>query len=177
MRELIGKFNRERGDTFNDDVADLFRAYPSLIVDCYVKKFHGKRLQGNLGDLGDIDVLVIDQDNKHLLLIECKDLAGARTPSELKNELDIIFKGGENQNSTIVKHGQRVKWVVENLDLVLSHYGMELSRGWKIIPFLVVDEAIFSSHIYPSPIKVISYRIISENVLPSWDKTQEWDLK
>jgi len=32
MKELIGKLNRERGETFNDDIADLFKARPPLIV-------------------------------------------------------------------------------------------------------------------------------------------------
>ena len=44
----------------------------------------------------------------------------------------------------------------------------------EIEPLLIVDEAMYSSHIYRSPIKVISYRQLIEEILPTWDKTKGW---
>lgn len=174
MRELIGKFNRERGNTFNDDVADLFETRPGLIVLRKKKKIGKKYIRGKLGDLGDIDVLVIDQHCCRMFVIECKDLAMARTPYELKGELDTLFRGSPRQKAEVVKHQMRTQWVQANLVSILNEFNFVFTGNWKIEPLLVVDEATFSSHIYHSPIRVVSYRQLMEEILPMWDKTDEW---
>jgi hypothetical protein len=124
--------------------------------------------------LGDIDVLVIDKHCQLIFVIECKDLAVARTPYELKSELDSLFKGSATEKSTVEKHGLRVKWVQDNLTSILGAFNIALTGYWQVEPLLVVDEAIFSSHIYRSPIRVLSYRQLVEDILPSWDKSKEW---
>jgi len=174
MCELIGKFNRERGKTFNDDIADLFEARPPLIVRRRIKKLGKKYIRGKQGDLGDIDVLVIDKNNHKVFVIECKDLVMARTPYELKGELDSIFKGTSGEKSTIEKHQLRTKWVQDNLTSIFGELDIALNGNWEIEPLLIVDEAMYSSHIYSSPIKVISYRQLTEGILPTWDKTKGW---
>ncbi len=174
MRELVGKFNSERGETFNDDIADLFEARPPLIVRRRIKKLGKKYIRGKQGDLGDIDVLVIDKNNHRVFVVECKDLAMARTPYELKGELASIFRGTSGEKSTIEKHRLRTKWVQDNLTSILGELGIALNGNWKIEPILIVDEAMYSSHIYRSPIKVISYRQLTEEILPTWDKTRGW---
>lgn len=174
MRELMGKFNRERGETFNNDVALLFEARVGLIVRRRSKKLGKKYIRGNLGDLGDIDVLVIDKHCQRIFVIECKDLAIARTPHELKTELDYVFKGSMTKKSTIEKHKLRATWVQDNLASVLGAFNIASTQHWKVEPLLVFDEAIFSSHIYCSPMIVLSYRQLVEDVLPTWDKNKEW---
>jgi len=176
MRELAGKFNRERGETFNNDVALLFEARPGLIVHRRSKKLGKKYIRGNLGDLGDIDVLVIDKHCQRIFVIECKDLAIARTPHELKAELDYVFKGSTTEKSTIEKHKLRVTWVQDNLASILGAFNVAFTGYWKVEPILIFDEAIFSSHIYRSPIRVLSYRQLVEEVLPTWDKNKEWNF-
>jgi len=174
MRELTGQFNRERGETFNNDVALLFEERPGLIVHRRSKKLGKQYIRGKLGDLGDIDVLVIDKNCQRIFVIECKDLAIARTPHELKAELDYVFKGSTKEKSTIEKHNLRVTWVQDNLASILNTFDVVLTGHWKVEPLLVFDEAIFSSHIYRSPIRVLSYRQLVEEVLPTWDKKKEW---
>jgi len=174
MRELMGKFNRERGETFNNDVALLFETRPGLIVHRRSKKLGKKYIRGNLGDLGDIDVLVIDKHCRRIFVIECKDLAIARTPHELKAELDSLFKGSTKEKSTVEKHKLRTTWVQDNLASILDAFNISFTTHWKVETLLVFDEAIFSSHIYRSPMIVLSYRQLVEEVLPTWDKNKEW---
>lgn len=174
MRKLAGRLNRERGDEFNNDVASLFEARPDLVVRRGSKKLGKKSIRGVFGDLGDIDVLVIDKHCQRIFVIECKDLAIARTPYELKSELDSLFKGPATEKSTVEKHGLRVKWVQDNLMSILGAFNIALTGYWQVEPLLVVDEAIFSSHIYRSPMRVLSYRQLVEDILPSWDKSKEW---
>lgn len=176
MRELTGHFNRERGETFNNDVASLFEKRPGLIVHRRSKKLGKKYIRGKQGDLGDIDVLVIDQNCQLVFVIECKDLAIARTPHELKAELDYVFKGSMKEKSTVEKHHLRVTWVKDNLAAILNSFNVAHTGHWRVESLLVFDEAIFSSHIYGSPIRVLSYRQLVEEVLPTWDKKKEWSF-
>lgn len=176
MRALAGQLNRERGETFNKDVALLFEKQPGLIVRRRSKKLGRKHIRGKLGDLGDIDVMVIDRHCQQILVIECKDLAIARTPHELKAELDYVFKGSKTEKSTIEKHRARVNWVQDNLASILGTFNLAFTEHWKVEPLLIFDEAIFSSHIYPSPMKVLSYRQLAEEVLPTWDKNKKWSF-
>jgi hypothetical protein len=176
MRALTGQLNRERGETFNNDVALLFENRPGLIVRRRRKKLGKKHISGNLGALGDIDVLVIDRHCWQIFVIECKDLAIARTPHELKAELDYVFKGSKTKKSTIDKHRARVNWVQDNLASILGAFNLAFTGHWKVEPLLIFDEAIFSCHIYPSPMKVLSYRQLAEEVLPTWDKNRKWSF-
>ena len=56
----------------------------------------------------------------------------------------------------------------------IHNIGNRATNLVEIAPLLIVDEAMYSSHIYKSQIKVISYRQLAEEVLPIWDKTKEW---
>jgi hypothetical protein len=64
-------------------------------------------------DIGDIDVLVIDHEAKLVLAIEVKDFEFARTPVELKHELDKLFIGDK---STLFHHKERLRLLETNLE-------------------------------------------------------------
>lgn len=168
MRSLIGTFHKEQGEDFNDQVAELFEVIAELVVRRRVNKIAGKRLRGPDGDVGDIDVLVADMHRRIIRVIECKDLAIARAPYEWKRELDDLFRGTKRKRSIIEKHGLRTQWVQDNLNSVLEELSIVREGHWKVEPLLVVNEEIFSPHLYPSPIKVVPFRKLSEDLIPTW---------
>jgi len=43
-----------------------------------------------------------------------KDLEFARTPYELKSELEELFIGTDDRKSTIIKHQLRTDWIISN---------------------------------------------------------------
>jgi hypothetical protein len=168
MKSLMSRFHKESGDAFNDAVADLFESISDIKVGRRLKKFGRRRIQGPDGDLGDIDVLVIDPFGQIIHVIECKDLAVARTPYEFKRELDEMFLGTKNKRSTITKHNQRTKWVHTNLKDVLREFSINTITGWEVKSLIVVDEEIFSPYIFRSTIKVVSFQRLNEELIPSW---------
>lgn len=155
MIKLMGEFNRQRGDKFNDSVADVFARDPRLIVRKRVKKIGSLRLKGSKGDLGDIDVLVVDQRRRRLVPVECKTLALARTPYELSGEIVNLFHGTDDKKSILELHGQRVQWVREHLTAVLDWLGVNDGRRWKVEPLIVVDRELFTPYLRNSPIPIV----------------------
>jgi len=168
MKSLMSRFHRESGDAFNDLVADLFESMSDIKVRRRLKKIGHRRIQGPDGDLGDIDVLVIDTFRKVIHVIECKDLAVARTPYEFKRELDELFLGTETKRSIVVKHNQRTQWIHANLKDVLIEFSINTRTGWKVKPLIVVDEEIFSPYLFQSTIEVVSFQRLREELIPSW---------
>jgi hypothetical protein len=165
MVRLMGEFNRRRGDKFNDEVADVFAQDPRLIVRSRVKKVAHLRLRGDKGDLGDIDVLVVDKRRKRLLPMECKDLALARTPYEMSSEIVNLFRGSQGKKSIIELHQQRVQWVREHLLEVLEWLGVGTPKGWKIEPLIVVDRELFTPYLQESPIPIVPLEELKRAVL------------
>ena len=86
MKALISRLNSDAAEAFNDGVADTVEDKPDLIVNRRVKK--AGRLRGADGPPGDIDVLAANRSRRRLFVIECKDLALARTPREMSQQLD-----------------------------------------------------------------------------------------
>ena len=115
-------------------------------------------------ELGDIDVLAIHPKRRCIWAIECKDLSPARTPSELASELNKLFRGDDKQSSVVERHLRRVEWIDNHISAVFEHYNISQRERWKVRPLIVVDEEIFSKHLYTSRIPVYSLRQLQENL-------------
>lgn len=162
MKNLISKYQNIRGEKFNNIVEGLFSSYEFLITRGQVKKFGGKRIEGDKGDLGDIDVLVINPRTKSIYLLECKDLSVARNPYEIHHELNNLFVGTAKKPSIVQKHSKRTMWIKENIDSVLTHFGLPTKGKWIIKPQIVIDEEMISPYLYKEKIGI---RVISINKL------------
>lgn len=129
-------------EAFNDRVADLFSAIPGAIVRTRVVAVGGKRIQRKKGhDLGDIDVLVVEPNRKVVRAVEVKDFAGARTPWEFKRELAALF-GPTGGQSTVDKHGERVRWLANHRADMLAWLGLPVhdADDWRVDPLIVLDK-------------------------------------
>lgn len=76
----------------NGTVAELLKR-DGRIVESRYRKFGPLKMPR---ELGEIDVLVIDPAKRQVTAIECKDLALARTPQELSNQLEGLMRGAEH---------------------------------------------------------------------------------
>lgn len=157
IRELMGEINGQRGDAFNKRVAEMLEANPNLVVRSNVERFGKLRLASASGPLGDVDVLVADRRRRRLIPIECKDLAVARTPHEMANEITNLFLGHGQRKSFIEKHQNRVNWLQDNIGVVLAWLGMPAVSGWKVEPLVVVSQELFTPFLKNSPIRVLSF--------------------
>jgi len=163
LKELNGRLNKRRGDDFNDTVASVFQSIPGLVVKSRVRRIKG-RLLGSKGEHGDIDVLVAHPTHHRLQVVECNDLASGRAPHELANELQSLFKGTSTRKSKVNKLLARTDWILRNLSHVLEELGLPPDRRWSVEPLVVVDEEVFSPHLYGSPVAVVSLRQLREMI-------------
>jgi len=111
-------------------------------------------------DLGDIDVLVADPAERRLRAVEAKDLAVARTPAELANELAATFQSTDEHQAAIDRHVERVEWLREHLAEVLSWLGLddEDPALWTVEGLVVLDIELMSPYLTDPPFPVVTYR-------------------
>lgn len=154
MRKLMGEANDESGEAFNQFVAEQLAKNEKLIVDKKATRFGSSQMPP---ELGDVDVLVIDSRRKKLIAIECKDLSIARTAHDMANEIQSFFHGHGRKKSYVEKHERRVSWLKANIDDVLSSFGINSAKRWKIEPLIVVSRELMTPYLHKSPIPVLSY--------------------
>jgi hypothetical protein len=160
MRSAMSELNDERGYQFNVTVAAVLKR-DDRIVEPRKRTFGSLKMPGELGDL---DVLVIEPARHRVAVIECKDLALARTPQELANQLEGLTGITEDtQGAATARHARRLNWVRENLSDVLAHFGIENADGWEVIGMFVVDEPLFATHLRDIGMEVRSLESLHAN--------------
>jgi len=152
MRAFIGKRRNKQGKDFNDSVADTLRDSLKLPTKRRVRKIGKLRFD----NLGDIDVLAADASRKHIIVLECKDLSVARTPHELLDEVTHLLYGDRKHRSVVAKHEDRIRWVREHMSEVLKFFEIPARTGWRVVSYIVVDEALITPHLLKCPIAVLS---------------------
>jgi hypothetical protein len=143
MQAAVSRLQSEESDAFNQRVFDLFDTPPNSLAKMKVTAVGGLPIaRPNGEDLGDVDVLVADVPSRRLIAIEAKDLAGARTPSEVVNEIDQLFKSKGKNRSTVEKHGDRIDWLRTHLPQVLAWLGVPGADAseWTVEPLIVLDK-------------------------------------
>jgi hypothetical protein len=142
MKALVSRHANREGEAFNDQVADRLTERPALVVHRRLKKIG--RGENSIQPPGDIDVLAIDEERGRIYVLECKNLALARTPFELASELRALTESTPHHRSMIEKHQRRVDWLRKNLDAVLAWAKLDPSKPWEIQSAVVVDEHAMS---------------------------------
>lgn len=175
MKQYLSHRQQILGKWFNDQVAGVFEAIPGGHVRKRVDKIAGVNAQGPQGTLGDIDVIVVDRHHKHVWSIECKHLNFARTPYELRAEMQRLFDTG--QSSLVSRHLRRTEWLRQHLSLLLNGLGIHAHEGWRVAPLIIVEHEMVSSHMRECVIPIVALhqlknRLVSGHPLSSL--LEEW---
>jgi len=163
VKKALGKISNEQGDSLVKKVLDKLRAN-NFIVDTEVPinpktEFYDEK------DLGDIDVLVIDLDNKIFFSIECKSMSPSRNIKEMVEEIAKLF-GSDSEKGWIEKHVNRDTWIKGNIQLIEKKYDVDLT-GFSVKSLFVTREDMLTPHLkkqsLPMPF-VTSYEIEKEGI-------------
>lgn len=133
MKAFKAKANRLIGMEFNNRVADAAQS-AGLTAKKRLKKLAGVPIGSPGASLGDIDVLAADAAGRRLLVVECKDLAMARTPYEYGHELNSLFVSRGNRPSIVDQQRAIANWVEANTNLALQELGIETGGHWRTMP-------------------------------------------
>ena len=110
--------------------------------------------------LGDIDVLLLDKDGKHLFSIECKDVESAKTPRQIAQEIEKFF----NKKDWIKKHQIRDEWIKNNLDALGEKIGHDLN-GYNVFSIFIVSQELPTIYLKKTPIDIIPFSQIKHDGL------------
>lgn len=138
MKKYISRHRNRVSDAFENEIADIARTDPLNAVDIRVTSLGNTSLKRPNGDqLGDIDVLVVNEHRRIIWIVEAKCFAAARTAREIKGEIDKLTDG---HNSAIVRHSERVRFVRDRWTDI--HRQMKLADSdsdWQIRDMVVTS--------------------------------------
>ena len=137
---LIGRISDDRGAAFNKLVFDIINDFNAFKIYPNVKKVNGKKIsQENGNDLGDIDILIIDDVNSTIIASEVKDFHFSRNPYEIQQEYIKMFVDKEKELCFASKHQRRVQWLINHVADIREEYALD-DRDWKIKGIFIVSE-------------------------------------
>lgn len=164
LRQWLGEINRQRGLSFNRQVASFLRRLNIGRVQEQVKVFGQVRMSDDLGqDLGDIDVIVVDERRRMVSCIECKNFAVARTAAEIHALFERLEKGVGPHRPIVERHARRTAHVRRHLPAVLEHYGLG-SEGWQVEGLIVFNRDSVAYYLSSSPLPVLSFEQFIERM-------------
>ena len=143
MKAAMSRLQNEESAAFNERVFQVFDAPPATLARMKVTAIGNLPIARPSGeDLGDIDILAADVLRRRLIAVEVKNLAGARTPREVSNELKVLFRGTGSDRSTVDKHADRIAWLRGHVREVLEWFGLPDydAAAWIIEPLIVLDK-------------------------------------
>ncbi len=136
MKKALATARVRKGDLFEIRVDALLRQVCGP-VRRRVKRIGDHDLRNIDGvDLGDIDLVAYHGPSRSLLLIEAKALETARTPTELRNEIENILEG---DGSAVTRLGGRYEWALRNIDAVRSEFALPAGKI-TLKPMIVIDD-------------------------------------
>jgi len=148
LARLISEIAQELHEQFNDDVADWF-AGQGFDTRRRVGKFGSARLAGSDGDLGDVDVLVVNTNKRRILAVECKDVHLALAAVDIANQLAELHK-------KLNRHRRRGEWLVKEAARVQAE--LNLAPGeWEILCVVVTEETLVSQSYRELPLPVLAF--------------------
>lgn len=164
MIKFNGEVQKEIGDRFNDKVYDWFTENSEFRVEKNIKV---NSFVNDSQDYGDIDVLLIDMDNKKLYSLECKYLYPARNAREMASEAERLFNDF-NDRSWTTKHLDRHKVIESNMPNLLKHLNIPMD-SCKLYSAVLTSEEIPSVYFSKVPLKFINLMSLKRDRLTVLD--------
>ena len=146
FKNSVVSWRQEAAAEFQSTVRKQIEEITSFPARCAVQKIGKRKLEKCGLPLGDIDVLGAIPHARIILAIECKDLSFARSPAEIRNQLDDLLGKNGSGMSTVGKHLKRVLWLEDNLKEVLQWLRLKKQGRWKVKPILVSNMEHFASY-------------------------------
>lgn len=145
VKKVLGEFAQIRGDALVKKVVDAIDPTNLFIVtDQFIGPKNEHELK-NIKLIGDIDVLIIDQNLKRISSLECKAMAPSRNIREMVEESGKLF-GSHDKKGWIDKHMERDEWLKANLHQITEKYGIDVT-GYEVQSYFVTEEDMLTPYL------------------------------
>jgi hypothetical protein len=154
LRAALGQIGSEAGHEFEERVDSLFKARDIKAIIACTSIGNESLSHTDDGNLGDIDVLACDTRQQTLWVVECKDLAGAITTSDIVDEMTEHF--GASETTTVARLNARVGWVAERLPAALKAFDRtDPPNHWKVRGVFVTGVPVMAPYITDVPFPIV----------------------
>ncbi|WP_282125251.1 YecA family protein [Marinifilum flexuosum] len=143
VQRVLGKIVQQRGSRLVQSVIEEVGS-EELVIDSEVP-INSKSVLKHDKDIGDVDVMVIDTNEKVIYSLECKSMAQSRNIKEMVEEVGKLF-GSSSKKGWIEKHVERDTWLRSNLDLLGDKYKLDLSE-YTVKSFFVTQEDMLTPYL------------------------------
>ena len=158
MEKFQGYINHCRGNNFENSLADLFRTIDGVKVYQTVKIEPGNRYCYNEIALGDIDILIVDNENQRILCVEAKNYLEVKTPYELILQEKKVAKDLKQVH-------KRSIWTLSHRER-FGYYAKQPTDSYKIATICLTHNKVAISYLcneYNPPVPIVWIRDIIEN--------------
>lgn len=160
MGEYIGQLNNRRGKNFETGVYKLYKQSSNIICHRSAQIGPKDKLFNPESSLGDIDIMLIDNETKRILLIEAKNYNECKTPYEA-----VIYE--KKMLKDMSKVEKRDKWARDNKDL-FEYYAKTKTADYRVASIMLTYNLCpvkFFCENYETPLPIIWIRDVIENPL------------
>ncbi len=161
MTAAINRAANTRGRDFEDYVADQARAAGCPYVRVRVKRIAGTNLRQVDGkDLGDVDVLLVTPAGD-IVVIEAKALVLARTPRELKSEMDKLTN---DRNAATTRAQERVDHLQRHHRAVEDDLDLEHDPHRTFRPLVVTDLPLIGTYLNATNVPITAVANLNDHL-------------
>lgn len=161
LRALQGKYGHLVGRSFEDAVAELFEQH-GYLHRVRIRRLQGRPLTADGHDLGDIDVLVADEQSQRLIAIDAKSLGPALNTDDVLRQSEQLLGA---KRSAATRAAARAEWLAENRDAAAAEFGEPAISSWAVQALVVTDRVLPAAHLVESPVPVLSYGLLKSQLV------------
>jgi len=172
MLAFSGEMQKEIGDRFNNRVYDWFKENSYFIVKKNINISSFIRTEQNFGD---IDILLVDEQNNKIYSFECKYLYPARNAREMASELERLLDDSEDK-SWMTKHLERHKIINDNLPELLDFLNIQ-KDNYKLYSAVLTSEEIPSVYLSKMPLAFINLMSLKRDGLRILEEFIHWQTE
>lgn len=163
LTKVLGDFANRRGDELVKTIINSIKSEVLVIDrDVFIGPKHSLK---NDIEIGDIDVLVIDEENKKLFSLECKCMSPSRNAKEMVEEVHKLL-GSDSNKGWISKHERRHQWIIDNKKQISYKYNVDISE-FEVKSFFVTKEDMLTPFLKKQDLSIpfiSSYEIEKEGI-------------
>lgn len=141
-RSMILKWKKKYEDKLVYDIQKIFLANGISFVKINVKIHKIDKSENYPNDIGDFDVIAIDDVNKKMWVIESKFLSLVGSFYERFEQQKNFFKEGKY----IEKFQRRIDFMNQNYKRVLKSFGFYDTSNYKVLYFMVFNKIMISRY-------------------------------
>lgn len=141
-RNVILEWKKRYEDKMVYDIKDIFLKNNISFVKTNQEIHKIDKNENYPNDIGDFDVIAIDDIKKNIWIIESKFLNKVGNFYEMFDQQRNFFK----ENKYIEKFQRRIDFMKDNYKKVLKSFGFVDANGFKVLPYMVFNKVMISRY-------------------------------